>query len=214
MNLNWPIFVSFLFFQNIACSQTMLGLCESSTYDLRSKEIQEIVKADQLDRKSGTLPPDLLLRDQKRRMRIGEIFGEGCLKSSADFSASALIYQHGTVPEHFFQTFLWSKRAIELGDPSQKRLMALGIDRFLVNIGKKQLFASQAFKISALGSCWCLQPIEETFPESRRVEFMGQTKDEAFKWVDQLNSGTNCEPAKECSTTLNSSPAGTVPGFW
>lgn len=186
-------------------------MCPSPTYEKRATEIQEIVKADQDDRK-GELPKDLMLRDQKRRMRIGEIFGEGCLKSAADFSASALVYQHGTVPEHFWQTFTWSKRAVELGDVNKMQLMALGLDRYLVNIGKKQLFASQAFKPA--GKCWCLQPTEKSFPDAKRMEYTKRDLAQALQWVDQLNSKDSCMPAKECETNLAPTPEGSVPGFW
>lgn len=204
--------LTFMFFQNVASAQTMAGQCESSTHNLRSKEIQEIVHADQEDRKVLPLPADVILRDQKRRMRIGEIFGEGCIQSANDFSAAALVYQHGNVSEHFFQTFLWAKRATELGDSTQKRLMSFGIDRYLVSINKKQLFASQAYSMN--GGCWCLQPVEQSFPDNKRIEYTGRTLADSFKWINELNKGTACAPAIECSSALVPSPSGTVPGFW
>jgi len=192
----------------------VLGACESPEYEQRAQELQVIVKADQDDRQTMPLPPEVVVRDQARRMRVGEIFGEGCFKSAPDFSAAALVYQHGSVPEHFFQTFLWAKRAVELGDASQKRLMGMGLDRYLVNIGKKQLFASQAYKLSEEGACWCLQPVERSFPDSLRIEYTGHTFDDALKWIEQLNQGTSCPAAHECAIELEPSPAGTIPGFW
>lgn len=196
-------------------SQQVLGACESPIYELRSKELQQIVKADQDDRQSMPLPPEVSQKDRIRRMRVGEIFGEGCMQSAADFAAAALVYQHGNVPEHFYQTFIWSKRGVELGDASQKRMMGLGIDRYLVNIGKKQLFASQAYKLGENGACWCLQPVERSFPDNKRLEITGRSLVDAFKWVDELNRGTQCPTvATECATSLSASPSGTVPGFW
>ena len=58
-------------------------------------------------------------------------------KLAHDYSAAALVNQHGDVPDHFFQTFIWSKRAVELGDLTQKHTTALGLNRHLVNIGPK-----------------------------------------------------------------------------
>lgn len=84
-------------------------------------------------------------RDLKRRKRVGEIFAEGCLKTADDFAAAAMIFQHGTSPDHFYQTFVWSKRGVDLGDDKQKKLVALAVDRYLVNIGHKQLFVSPHF---------------------------------------------------------------------
>ncbi len=153
-------------------------------------------------------------RDTIRRRRVGEIFGEGCFQTAKDFAAAAIVFQHGIVSEHFFQAFIWTQRAVELGDSSQKRLMALALDRYLVTIGHKQLFASQAIKPDFKPeTCWCLQPIEESFPDERRKEISGKSRDEAYDWLKELNAGNFC-PIQECKTELKPSPQGTVPGFW
>lgn len=184
--------------------------------ELRSKELQDIVKADQDDRE---IPADkinweqVLPRDESRRKRIGEIFGEGCLKNEKDYSAAALVYQHGNVPDHFMQTFLWAKRAVELGDPSQSRLMAMGLDRYLVNIGHKQLFATQASK--PMNECWCLEEVEKSYPEKDRIKIAQKSVQDALQWVDSLNNNqASCKPAKFCQKNLKESKQGIVPGFW
>lgn len=192
---------------------------DSARQETRSKELQEIVNADQADRVAApNIPenqwPDILKRDLKRRQRVGEIFGEGCFKTSADYAAAALVYQHGDQPDHYFQTYIWSKRAVELGDTSQKRMMALGVDRFLVNTGKKQLFASQASR-PFNSKCWCLQPVESNFTDEKRKEFNAQSIKEALAWIDSMNSGTNCPVATECgNSNLAPTPQGSVPGIW
>lgn len=187
---------------------------------LRSNELQAIVSEDQKDRMQ---PVDLekidwakvLPRDESRRKRIGEIFGEGCFKEAKDYAAAALVYQHGVIPDHYFQTFLWAKKAVELGDPSQKWLMAAGIDRYLVNTGHKQLFATQAAKIDMNDECYCLEEVEKSFPEKIMVSYTKKTLKDALEWVDSLNhSLANCKPTPVCKKNLKSSPAGTVPGFW
>lgn len=189
---------------------------DSARQELRSKELQEIVKADQDDRE---IPADkinweqILPKDEARRKRIGEIFGEGCFKHAKDYAAAALVYQHGNVPDHFYQTFLWAKKAIELGDPSQSRLMAMGLDRYLVNIGHKQLFATQATKPT--NECWCLEEVEKSYPENERLKIAQKSTQDALQWVDSLNNGqAGCKPAKFCQKNLKDSKRGTVPGFW
>lgn len=184
---------------------------------LRSQELQTLVKEDQDDRQ---IPADqidwekVLPRDEARRKRIGEIFGEGCFKTADDYAAAALVYQHGNIPDHFFQTYLWAKRAVELGDSSQKRLMAMGVDRYLINIGHKQLFATQASK-PTMNDCWCLEELEKTFPDKKRVELAQKSLAEMQQWVDSLNKDRpQCKPAKFCSKNLKDSPRGTVPGIW
>ncbi len=135
----------------------------------RSQELQSIVQADQDDRKDwkNKTPAEIekvVSRDEIRRMRVGEIFGKGCFSKAADYAAAALVFQHGNSADHFFQTYIWSKRGVDLGDSNQKRMMALGIDGYLVNVGKKQLFATQATKPD-LEACWCLHQVESNFPD-------------------------------------------------
>lgn len=178
----------------------------------RTAELQKLKEADQADRPDNTLKPGALFRDRQRRKRVGAIFGEGCFKSPEDYSVAALIYQHGDHSDHFFQAFLWSKRGVELGDPSQKRMTGLALDRYLINIGHKQLFASQALKFQD-DLCWCLDPVEPTFPDELRVQYTW-TLEQALAWIDSLNSGVACPPAKQCARVLKSTPQGTVPGFW
>ena len=184
----------------------------------RSEELQKIVQADQADRKNwSNLTPEemaeVVVRDVVRRKRVGEIFGEGCFSKPEDYGAAALVFQHGDSPDHFYQVFVWAKRGVELGDAKQKDLMAIGIDRYLVNIGKKQLFGSQASQIMP-GSCFCLQQVERTFPDERRTEFLRPTLRRALDWVDSLNLNKKCAPASECPEPLTTTPEGSIPGFW
>ena len=70
---------------------------------------------------------------------------------------------------HF--THLWAKKAIELGDPSHiqeirdnKKLLAEGIDRYLVNSNQKQLCGTQFSKPSLdPKDCWCIEEVEKSF---------------------------------------------------
>ena len=186
----------------------------SELHASRAAELQAIAQADQDDRKPPIDWQKVWPRDEERRRRVGEIYGEGCFKDAADYAAGAIVFQHGVTPDHFFQTFLWSKRGVELGDSSQKWLMAAGIDRYLVNIGRKQLFATQASKPSP-NACWCLEPQEKSFPAKRILEDTGKTVKQQLEWIDSLNQGApSCRPAKFCETHRANSPKGTIPGFW
>jgi len=182
-------------------------------YENRSSELQAIVNADQADRKDGILNPGVAFRDRERRQRVAQIFGEGCFKSAKDYANAALVFQHGDQSEHYLQTFLWSMKSVELGDVSQKSMMALSIDRYLVSKGHKQLFASQAFKTSE-SPCWCLQKVEETFPADLRKKYLNRTLEDQLRWIDEMNAGETCHSPGFCTKDLNPSPKGTVPGFW
>ncbi len=187
---------------------------DPSRQKMRSQELKDIAAED---RKARTPPVDwskLQAPDEVRRKRVGEIFGEGCFKTAEDYAAAALVYQHGEVPDHYFQAFLWAKRAVELGDSKQKWLMAASIDRYLTKSGYKQLFATQ---VSRDGSdpCFCMEEVESTFPEKLRVEYAKKSLAEALKWADSLNvNNPSCRPNNYCVKGLKNSPACTVPGFW
>jgi hypothetical protein len=189
----------------------------------RSQELVKLYNADQEDRAFFEAHPEkpqseevmirMGIRDLVRRKRIGEILGEGCLNSSEDYKSAAMIFQHGIHPDHFFQAFVWAKKSFDLGDMSQKSLVALAADRYLVSIGQKQLFGSQAFKAQTMGSCFCIQPIENDFPDSIRTEYRGKTREQALDWLVTLNAGHSC-PKQECDTKLKATPKGSLPGFW
>lgn len=92
--------------------------------------------------------------------------------------------------------------------------MAAGIDRYLVRIGSKQLFATQA-SILPNEKCWCLDPVEDTFPELRRIEFAKRGLKDSLQWVKELNKDKpGCKMSSVCNIARKTSPQGTVPGFW
>ena len=194
-------------------------LKDISRQESRSKELAAIVQRDQDDRVNwSSMTPrewaEVLKRDEDRRRRVGEIFGEGCFKTAEDYGAAALVYQHGEVPDHFFQTFIWAKRAVELGDATQNSLIAKAIDRYLINKGQKQLFGTQVDRPGATeATCWCLAQTEPTFSDRIRKVYSAKIRSEVFAWLKELNQGKTC-PNSECSKPLKPSPKGTVPGFW
>lgn len=195
---------------------------DSSRLAKRSSELQKIVKADQDDRenwedifRNPRRAAKLQKRDEDRRKRIGEIFGEGCFKEAADYSAAALVYQHGNTADHLYQAFVWFKKAFELGDQTQKRMIGMALDRYLVHIGQKQLFATQASLSAPDSKCWCLEQVELTFPDSRRIENNSLSMEKALEWVKDLNKQHPECPIQQCKEKpLKDTPAGSIVGVW
>jgi hypothetical protein len=194
----------------------------------RSLELQQLHAADQALRVSKNGEPidfdkidrnKMKKQDLAHRKRVGEIFGEGCLKSAADYLAAALIYQHGDVPDHYYQTYIWATRTIKLGIneaevKSAKAMAALAIDRYLVSFGNKQLFGSQFYMAQLKDQCWCIEQVEPSFPDALRKEYLGQSLLERSRdSFAMFNKGKNC-PNVECSKTLKPTPKGTVLGLW
>lgn len=191
----------------------------------RSAELQKLVASDQLDRGNKTrysskAATKIYKRDLARSKRIGEILGEGCLNSANDYLAAALIYQHGNTQDQYYQAYLWAKRALELGSMTEqvkaKFMLALSIDCYLIRIGKKQLFGTQYFnpKIDNGDSCFCIEPVEPSFPDRLRKEYTNMSLKKRYEFLSSLfNNGKNC-PVKECPHTLKPTLKGTVPGLW
>ena len=187
---------------------------DKAKQESRSRELKRIYDEDQGDREGSGFKSGAVFRDRKRRMRVAEIFGEGCFKTAEDYSNAAMVFQHGERPEHFWQAFQWAKKADSMGgDKSKKRMMALTVDRYLTSSGKKQLFGSQALLANG-EKCFCLYAVEPSFPASKRLEFMGATLEDQFKWVDSLNSGNKCPQKNFCSAALSPTPSGSIIGFW
>ena len=194
----------------------------SDLYRMRSKELKQLVNADQLARKkTGEWTQEEMWKiyneDLARRKRVGEIFGEGCFRTGKDYLAAALIYQHGNTPDHYYQAYIWAAKANELGEKGAKRMIALAVDRYLINIGKKPLFGTQYHRDfgSNRSKCFCLHQPETTFPDSVRKEYLGKSlyKEYSRIQLERFNNGKDCL-LKECSEKLTPTPKGTIPGLW
>ncbi len=115
----------------------------------KSEELLSIAKKDQEDRSGPFESIDwnkVSEQDLQRRLRVAEIFAEGCFQKASDYLSAATVYQHGTTGDHFYQAFIWSHEALLLGELSQRWWVAAALDRYLVKIGHKQLFGTQLYQ--------------------------------------------------------------------
>lgn len=186
----------------------------------RSKEIHQLYLDDQKDREIfGNASEEeqlaMMERDLKKRMRIGEIFAEGCINGASDYFESAIIFQHGDVPDHYFQAFHFAHKAESLGYKGAKWLKAAAIDRYLISIDHKQLFSTQAFSSMQTEGCFCVEQTETSFPDDLRKETTGLSLLEQIAKIDELNRQNNKDcPKTMCSIEHKSTPKNTIPGFW
>jgi hypothetical protein len=199
-------------FKNSPCRDRMRD------YGEFKKKLSQLYEEDQGDRvgSSSNMTPQhmasMLERDEKRRIEVARFFARGCLKSADDYKKTALIFQHGVIPEHFYQAFLWATMAVRLGDKSALQLANLSIDRFLVNSGFKQLFGSQALKPSN-GPCWCLYPIEASFTDQDRRARSAKPVAAQLEWLKTLNADARC-PEVYCAMELKPVAKDDFPEFW
>ena len=180
-----------------------------------SQELEVVKDADQLDRGDSVklAGEEINDRDRQRRERVASIFADGCFKTARDYANAALVFQHGTVPDHFFQAYLWASKAAELGDEGSKTLMAAAIDRYLMNKGYKEIYATQARILPETHGCHCLWPVEATSTDEDRRKLGRNSLADQLTWVASLDAGkTSCGPPAICTVEAKPVPRGSIPG--
>ncbi len=186
----------------------------SKRRESRSNELLQIVEEDQKDRQPPIDWNIVSPRDEIRAKRVAEIFAEGCFQSAEDYASAALVFQHGTVPDHYYQAFLWAKKSVDLGKEEQSNMVANAVDRYLMSIGHKQLFAAQTFR-SGPDQCVCLGDTELGFPDHLRVEYTGMSLSDRISAVKKRNElNPICSEVVYCSGKLSPPPKGLFPNIW
>lgn len=190
--------------------------CPAAIQALRSAELARMADEDQADRQ-GTIDWDRVSpRDHARLARVTEIAAENCLSTAEDYSNAAIVAQHGDATDDYWRAYQWWTKSVALGKTDDKRMVARAADRWLVSLGYKQLFASQASAPSlSPDACDCLEPVAAAMDEAVRTDYMRRGLKESFAWVDSLNAGKpGCGPAAYCAHALREPPKGLLPGLW
>jgi hypothetical protein len=112
-----------------------------------SPELSKLYEEDQADRRPAegkqidwkVVGP----RDAARLARVKEMYAQDLLKTGADYYHAAMVLQHAEIPEDFLLAHELCVVAISKGHEKAKWLAAASEDRFLMNIGRPQRFATQ-----------------------------------------------------------------------
>ncbi len=148
----------------ILCISFILGLCSSAgqsnaaspmTVPPDSPEMKSIFLADQFDRgndpyaKPGDPQPKGLSgevirqHDDERDARVKQMLDAGLIRTATDYFRAALIYQHSGTPEGTLLAHILASVAAAKGYPGALWLQAATLDRYLLQIGRKQVFGTQ-----------------------------------------------------------------------
>jgi len=120
----------------------------STTAGLKdNEELARLYKEDQADR----TPPAgkeidwhaVSERDLAREARVKELYKTNQLKTGADYYHVAMVLQHASTPEDYLLAHELCVVAMSKGEERAKWLAAASEDRFLMNIGRPQRFATQ-----------------------------------------------------------------------
>jgi hypothetical protein len=197
--------------------------CEGADYQAHSQELKKLYDEDQADRADFSHADQdklfaMLKRDRVRRTRVAEIFAKGCLKSAEDYLNAATVFQHGEVPDHFYQAYIWARKAFDMGLARAGQMAANGIDRYLAKSGRKQLYGGEAETESGSGNvedrCFYLWPVEPSFPDSMRKALQSKSKEEIRAWLKNVNKGRKGCSNSFCQVDAKPTPKGSVPGVW
>ncbi len=129
-------------------------------------------------------------RDEERRKRVLEILGQGGAKEAADYVHAAMVLQHGQAPEDFKSAHDWCVKAIEIDPdyPGARWLAAAAQDRYLMNLGKPQLYGTQ-YKRDKDGP-WYLWEVDPSVTDEERMKWDVPPIARARARVEALNKET------------------------
>jgi hypothetical protein len=156
-------------------------------------ELERLYNEDQADRAPEMGKVDWSVvgkRDEERRKRVLEIVAQGGAKEAADYYHAAMVLQHGQSPEDFDRAHQWSSKAAELDSdyPGARWLAAASKDRWLMNLGKPQLYGTQ-FKRDPNGP-WYLWQVDPSITDEERAKWDVPPLARAKARVETLNAGT------------------------
>lgn len=172
---------------------------------------------DQATRQAGHIS---IRTDLENRQEVASLFAEGCFTTGRDYHNAAVVFQHGSVPDHYYQTYVWAKQAVELGDAEAKWLIPRAIDRYALNSGYNQLFATNLVTESYFSDAnetsrkaWCVWPTTRAVSDHQRVA-MGVNRLDAQ--IARAQSMTTAPIVSKgiCPITLPDMPRGLFPGIW
>ncbi len=109
-------------------------------------------------------------RDKSRLQRVKELLAQNKLQTGNDYYRAALVLQHGQEPEDFLLSHEFCVIAMAKGknDKDTKWLAVSSEDRFLMNIGRPQRFATQ-FRSEGNGPIRLYQVGAGVTDEMRRI---------------------------------------------
>ncbi|HEX4963040.1 MAG TPA: hypothetical protein VF173_19575 [Thermoanaerobaculia bacterium] len=157
-------------------------------------ELEKLYNEDQADRAPEMGKVDwsvVAKRDEERRKRVLEIVAQGGTKEAPDYVHAAMVLQHGQAPEDFQHAHEWCLKAVELDPdyPGARWLAAAAQDRYLMNLGKPQLYGTQ-FKRDPKGGPWYLYQVDPTITDEERAKWDVPPLARAKARVEALNGGT------------------------
>jgi hypothetical protein len=155
-------------------------------------ELQKLFQADQDDRRgaSNFTPQqlkELEAADARRSERVAEIVRRGELETAEDFYHAAMMLQHGANPEDYLSAHVLATIGVFKGREEGKWLSAATLDRFLLSIGRPQIFGTQ-YRRTPENPAVTQEPYDRSLNDLFRKEYNIPSLLEQEKDVARINA--------------------------
>jgi hypothetical protein len=115
-----------------------------TAYGQSNPELARLFRDDQADREhqftmSAEEKAAVFRKDEPRLKRTRELVESGALRTAEDFVRAAFLFQHGTEPDDFLRAHVLGMIAAKM-DGSGAWISAASLDRYLLTIGRPQIF--------------------------------------------------------------------------
>lgn len=138
-----PIAIIALFLATPATAQTapLHGDPEMARMFAEDQAIRENMKPEWF--KDMTFVRKMWTDDAARRTRTRALLDEGKLTTAEDYYAAAFVFQHGDKPEDYLLAHSLALASAARGRKEASWIAAATLDRYLQNIGQKQIYGTQ-----------------------------------------------------------------------
>jgi hypothetical protein len=153
-----------------------------------NKEMAAIFRQDQDARKAANIDwSQVNTEDAGRRARTKQLMNSGQLRSADDYYHAAFVFQHGDGARDYLLAHALAMAAMKLGRPDASWIAAATLDRYLQEIGQKQVFGTQYSTADA--GPWTMGPYDrDLLPDSLRSTLGVPVFSEQTKQLQQLNT--------------------------
>lgn len=162
---------------------------ENKNSTVNNYQLIEIYKNSIDDRKNYNITwHEILKRDSLRRKKVDGILNSIKIKTGKDYLNAAKIFKYGNDSINQLKTISLIKKAIQLDSTINKLLLAETTDRYLLSIGKPQIYGTQFYK-EAYNKPWVIAKIDTTkISDKERIKLGVKTLEQLRDKVKHMNS--------------------------
>jgi len=173
--------------KNILLLSIILAIsCSPNQSNLKdNQEIIEMYNADQADRVKNDNWVIINKNDILRRMRIEELLDSNKIITSVDYKNAAMIFQHGEDSNSYKMAIKMMQKSIDLDSTIDKWLYAAATDRYLMSIGKSQIYGTQY--IQEEKSITMGKYDTTIINDSERIKYGVKILEEQKVWLTKMN---------------------------